>query len=286
MLCGGCLMLLCVESADLMPPYIMQLLIPGSCVDHSGVWVDNDQQQQIGLLVTDTIHDSELVLGERVRNMTQSWCFWSQVLNTTWLIHTNRFWWECSTSVFFKQFMNRDSYRTLVLQTRLYLRPCRLHIMSVSKTATNKMYSDFLLYTIIHILSILILLIITRPFWIKLKQGSLSTLSTRWQYCAREHFLERCTTMQVFFFYFIQKAQVFMLLSLCFWPLECCFAVWSSGWSTAERSIVNYASTDLLSRQVSTCGTHGSSTLIYQTRFPQQLCDCFFFFSPTREGFF
>lgn len=49
-----------------------------------------------------------------------------------------------------------------------------------------------------------------------------------------------------------------MLLSLYFWPLECCFAVWSSGWSTAERSIVNYASTDLLSRQVSTCGTHGS----------------------------
>lgn len=48
---------------------------------------------------------------------------------------------------------------------------------------------------------------------------------------------------------------MFTLLHFYFWLLECCFAVWSSGWSTAERSIVNYASTDLLSHQVSTLQT-------------------------------
>lgn len=45
------------------------------------------------------------------------------------------------------------------------------------------------------------------------------------------------------------------MVNFYFWLLECCFAVWSSGWSTAERSIVNYASTDLLSHQVSTLKT-------------------------------
>lgn len=61
----------------------------------------------------------------------------------------------------------------------------------------------------------------------------------------------------------------YQLLNLSFWPLERCLAVWFSGWSTAERSIVNYASTDLLSPQVSTCDIDGSSTLISET---SQLC--------------
>lgn len=63
-------------------------------------------KKQIGLLVTDTIHYSELVVGEWVCNMTKPRCFWSHVLNTTRLIRTNCFWWECLTWVFFKQFMN------------------------------------------------------------------------------------------------------------------------------------------------------------------------------------
>lgn len=71
------------------------------------------------------------------------------------------------------------------------------------------------------------------------------------RYCVHENFLAWWTKI-VLLLRHSKNTCVLHLYNFYFWPLECCFAVWSSGWSTAERSIVNYASTDLLSRQVST----------------------------------
>lgn len=61
------------------------------------------------------------------------------------------------------------------------------------------------------------------------------------------------------------SSSCFIVLNRVLLLTQCCFTVWSSGWSTAGRSTVNYASTDLLLHQVSSRGLDGSSIWIYHT---------------------
>ena len=61
------------------------------------------------------------------------------------------------------------------------------------------------------------------------------------------------------------SSSCFIVLNRVLLLTKCCFTVWSSGWSTAGRSTVNYASTDLLLHQVSSRGLDVSSIWIYHT---------------------